>query len=101
MLLEARPDGVDIVADAEGVAVVGRIGTEEPAGHRTCHAELVDSEPQGTVATRGPAEANCHRQGGDQDEESQCSGHGSNPPLTYIPPTVAGRTPCDKMLPWH
>ena len=45
------------------------------------HPELVEAQSQRTRAMCGPAERRCHREGGDQDEECECSGHGSNTPL--------------------
>ena len=53
------------------------IGADQP--------ELVEADSKRVGAMGGPAERRCHREGGDQDEKGECSGHGSNTPLDKYP----------------
>ncbi|KUI41239.1 hypothetical protein AU197_01505 [Mycobacterium sp. IS-1590] len=67
MALEAGADRVEVVFEAQQVAVV----FENPACHRRGHAELVTVQPQVPGAAGGPGERGRHRGRGNENQKCQ------------------------------
>ena len=96
---EPGAHGVSVMADPAQIGIV----FEQAPGHRSVEAELVEIPAQAsgamrTVGERCDERERCEQNGG-EEQVAQCGIHGSKCALGKIPPTVAGQTIEDKILP--